>query len=221
VDSVTPIAALASGKVKCVSYSKGWAAPEQMHGRIDKLCPATDIYSIGAILFQKVMGRAIENEDIGIFADWDFDGEMFDDVNPAIKRLLREIFKKTLAANAKRRYQTANELIDALDETLKVAEQEVYLVNEDVISEVEFVGRSSDIANMHNLFANGTKAIFLHGFGGVGKTALARRFAELYASEYDCVQFHRYTKDLSTIIDDYMIQHIIEHESMTIGGALL
>ena len=150
---------IASGKVKCVSYSKGWAAPEQMQGRIDKLCPATDVYSIGAILFQKIMGRAVENEDIGIFADWDFEGELFDDVNPAIKRLLLEIFKNTLAANIKRRYQNANELIDALDEARKVAEQEVYLVNEDVFSEITFVGREKDLANMHDLFSNGTKAI--------------------------------------------------------------
>ena len=205
VDSVTSMEDIASGKVKCVSYSKGWAAPEQMQGQIDKLSPATDIYSIGAILFQKVMGRAVENEDIGIFADWNFDGELFDNVNPAIKRLLREIFKKTLAANIKRRYQTANELIGALDEARKVAEQEIYLVNEDVFSEITFVGREKDLANMHDLFSNGTKAIFLHGFGGVGKTALARRFAELYAGEYDCVQFHRYTKGLATIIDDHMV----------------
>ena len=205
VDSVTSMEDIASGKVKCVSYSKGWAAPEQMQGHIDKLSPATDIFSIGAILFQKVMGRAVENEDIGIFADWDFKGELFDDVNPAIKRLLREIFKNTLAANIKRRYQNANELIEALDEARKVAEQEVYLVNEYVFSEITFVGREKDLANMHDSFSHGTKAIFLHGFGGVGKTALARRFAELYASEYDCIQFHRYTKDLSTIIDDYMI----------------
>ena len=205
VDSVMSMEDIASGRVKCVSYSKGWAAPEQMQGRIDKLCPATDIYAIGAILFQKVMGRAVENEDIGIFADWDFDGELFDDVNPAIKRFLREIFKKTLAANIKRRYQTANELISALDEARKVAEQDVYLVNEDVFSEITFVGREKDLANMHDLFNNGTKAIFLHGFGGVGKTALARRFAELYATDYDCVQFHRYTKDLATIIKDHMV----------------
>ena len=59
VDSVASMEDIASGKVKCVSYSKGWAAPEQMQGRIDKLCPATDIYSIGAILFQKVMGRDV------------------------------------------------------------------------------------------------------------------------------------------------------------------
>lgn len=205
VDSVTSMEDIASSKVKCVSYSKGWAAPEQMQGRIDKLCPATDIYSIGAILFQKVMGRAVENEDIGIFADWNFEGEMFEKVNPKIKRMLREIFKKTLAANIKRRYQTANELIRALEEAEKVAEQEIYLVNEDVFSEMTFIGREKNLAKMHDLFNNGTKAIFLHGFGGVGKTALARRFAELYVTEYDCVQFHRYTKDLATIIDDHMV----------------
>lgn len=205
VDSVTSMEDIALGRVKCVPFSKGWASPEQVQGKIDKLCPATDIYSIGAILFQKVMGRSVENEDTGVFADWDFDGEIFDDVNPKIKRLLREIFKNTLTANVKRRYQTTDQLINALNEACEIAEQDVYLVTEDIISEIEFVGRNHELANMHELFGNDTKAIFLHGFGGVGKTALARRFAELYAPEYDCVQFHRYTKDLSEIIDNNML----------------
>ena len=73
LDSVTSIEDIKSGKVQCIPYSKNWAAPEQMQGAINKLCPATDIFSIGATLFEKIMGRKVTNSDTGIFAEWDFD----------------------------------------------------------------------------------------------------------------------------------------------------
>ena len=134
VDSVASMEDIASGRVKCVSYSKGWAAPEQMQGRIDKLCPATDIYSIGAILFQKIMGRAVENEDIGIFADWNFDREMFGKINPRIKPLLRDVFRKTLAANINRRYQTIWRLIVQLETLIEVVTSDAPFLMGNVVS---------------------------------------------------------------------------------------
>ena len=210
VDSVTPIADIASGKVKCVSYSKGWAAPEQMQGRIDKLCPATDIYSIGAILFQKVMGRAVENEDIGIFADWDFDGEMFDMVNPKIKRLLREIFHKTIAANPKRRYQKTNNLIIALEEAIGTAEEEQYILSDCPAPSKYFVGRENELNNIRSAFASGNRAVFLSGFAGTGKSTLAKKYAFDNESSYDAILFLRYEDDLEELLESIQIQNCDE-----------
>ena len=208
VDSVTPMADIASGKAKCVSYSKGWAAPEQMQGRIDKLCPATDIYSIGAILFQKVMDRAVENEDIGVFADWDFDGEMFDIVNPKIKRLLKEIFRKTLSANIKRRYQSTTELIAALEEAVEcVRDGAPYLISDCPNPNKNFLGREKELADIAVAFNNGKKTVFLHGFGGIGKSELAKRYAELHSSEYDAIIFLSYEDSLDALIDEIKIQN--------------
>ena len=201
VDSITSIKDIEEKKAKCVSYSKGWAAPEQMQGRIDKLCPATDIYSIGAILFQKVMGRAVENEDIGIFADWDFDGEMFDNVNPAVKRLLREIFKKTLAANIKRRYQTTSELIDALDNAILIANQKQYIISNVPASYIDFVGRKNELSVIHDAFASGTKALFIQGFAGIGKSELVRKYINIYKNEYDAIVFQKYSGHLANYIE--------------------
>ena len=201
VDSVTSIEDIKSGKVKCVPYSKGWAAPEQMQGKIDKLCPATDIYSIGATLFQKVMGRAVENEDIGIFSDWDLEGELFDDINPAIKRLLCKIFKKTLSANIKRRYQSTEELIKSLDEAIKIVNQEQYIESDVPILDVEFIG-TKELAEINEKFKNGARAIFSHAFGGVGKTTLAKKYADLHKKEYDAIVFKEYSKTLAQIIND-------------------
>lgn len=105
MDTITPIKDIKSGKVQVCSYSDDWAAPEQKQGKINKLCPATDIYAIGAVLFEKVMGRQVECGDSCLFAEWEFDGDLFEDVNPKIKRLLSNIFRKTISANIKCRYQ--------------------------------------------------------------------------------------------------------------------
>lgn len=200
LDSVTAMDDIANGIVKCIPYSKDWAATEQMLGKISKLCPATDIYSIGAILFQKIMGISVVNEDTGIFADWSFTGEMFEKVNPKIKRLLCEIFHKTLAANVKRRYQSADELIEALDKAIETVRQKQYIVSDSVVSGINFVGRREDIQTIHERFADGARAVFVHGFGGIGKTELAKKYAEIYSPEYDAVIFRFYSNSLIHLI---------------------
>ena len=109
VDSLVSMEALRAGTILACSYSPDWAAPEQIRGLTNKYCPATDLYAIGAILFQQIMGRPVNNADTGLFAEWTMTGGLFEKVNPKIKRYLRTIFQKTLAASIKRRYQSAAE----------------------------------------------------------------------------------------------------------------
>jgi len=213
MDSVTSMDDIKNENVRCVPYSKGWAAPEQMQGQIAKLCPATDIFSIGAVLFQKLFGRDVTPADTGVFADWGFEDEFFDNVNPKVKRLLRTIFQKTLSANIKRRYQSADELIVALEEAVEVADQKTYLLSDYIVSDINFVGRKNDLLKLDELFDNGTKAVFLHGFGGVGKTALATKYAELYGNKYDCIKFCRYSNGLKQIIDSLEIANASTNSS--------
>lgn len=189
MDTVTLIDDISSGKVKCVSYSDGWAAPEQKQGRISKLCPATDIYAIGAVLFEKIMDRPVDAADMGIFADWDFDGELFEEVNPKIKRLLRGIFRKTLSANIKRRYQSANELIAVLDETIEIIRDGMpYIVPKEIYCSDIFVGRQSELLAIDNSFVKG-RIVFVKGIHGIGKSELARKYALLHNKDYDNIVF--------------------------------
>ena len=81
-DTVTPISDIKSNKCQGVSFSEKWAAPEQKQCKINKLCPATDIFAIGAVLFEKIMDKQVNNDDIGYFAEWEFKGELFEKVNP-------------------------------------------------------------------------------------------------------------------------------------------
>lgn len=197
LDTVTSISDIETGKCRSASYSDGWAAPEQKQGKIYKLCPATDIYAIGAVLFEKIMGRQVNNDDIGYFAEWNFESDLFENVNPKIKRLLTNIFKKTLAASVKRRYQNADALIKDLDKAITVSESEVYLKGDDVCCSGYFVGREKELKLIKESFDSKKKAVFLHGIGGIGKTEIARKYAELFKKDYDVVLFVKYDSNFS------------------------
>lgn len=200
VDTVTALEDISAGKVTNIPYSKNWAAPEQMQGKIHKLCPATDLYAIGAILFERVFGHPVSSEDMGIFAKWDYDESLCASENPKIRRLMTELFHKTLSANIRNRYRSANELAAALEETIRVVDKGTpYLVTTAPTSHINFVGRREELQRISNTFENGKKSIFLQGFGGIGKTELAKKYAETYADNYDHVAFLRYSEKQRSI----------------------
>lgn len=197
VDSFTSLQEIVSGNAVSYPYSRGCAAPEQLCGKTRKLCPATDIFAIGAVLFTKIMGRPVCNEDMGLFADWMFDGELFDSVNPRVKRILKELFHKTLAASPSRRFQTVDELLGTIKAALDVTvEGKPYLRSSGISNTIHFVGRENEIGRIHESFAEGKHAVFLHGEGGMGKSCTAIAYGEAYRDEYDAVIFLRYRDSL-------------------------
>lgn len=215
-DSITAINDIKSGKVKSVPYSKEWASPEQIQGRINKERPeSADIYSIGAILFQKLMGRVVKNEDIGIFADWEFDGAMFDNVNPKIKRLLREIFHKTLAANVKRRYSSVSELIEILEQAVNIiCNNKAYLISDYPRCCNHFIGRESELSTLHSAIMHGKHLVFVHGDGGIGKTEFVKKYLEKYSDSFDAISFVRYQGSFDEAINEVKIKHKTEYNSI-------
>lgn len=208
VDSLASMDDLKSGAVQSISYSQQWAAPEQLLGQTGKLCEATDLFSIGAVLFEKVMGRQVQNADMGLFADWDFDGAMFDHVNPKVKRYLREIFRRTLVASVKRRYQSAGELLENLEKACDITiEGKPFLKSDCPVLTTQFVGRQRELLEIRDAFRSGKHAVFLHGIGGIGKSTLALAYGNQFQKEYDAVIFCRYRDSLEELFDDIDIQN--------------
>lgn len=197
VDSLTPIKEIEEGLIRQTPYSEGWAAPEQLLGK--RVSPATDLYAIGAILFEKVMGRPVSHEDRGVFADWDFEGHLFENVNPKVKRYLRQIFKKTLAASVKRRYESAEELLKVLSMAKECIAGIPYISTEAVCSTIGFVGRETECEQIAQAFQRGKRIVFLSGFSGIGKSELAKRYAQQNTANYDVVRFVQYGKEFESI----------------------
>lgn len=213
MDTVTSLNDISLGKVNGISYSDNWAAPEQKQGILSKISPATDIFSIGAVLFEKVMGRTVEAADMTVFSEWDFEGNSFlNNVNPKMKRILREIFKKTLAANPKRRYQSAQELIEILDYACNIsAAGRPYLIGNCPPVAVGFIGRNKELNSIKRILDTESHILFLHGEGGIGKSSLAIKYGNLNANDYDAVLFLRYRGSLRSLFDEIEIQNCEEH----------
>lgn len=199
-DSLVPL-----DNANSVSYSKGWAAPELTQGKFSSLCNATDLYSIGAILFNKIMDRPVTNDDIGLFADWDFTGEIFDDVNPKVQRHLREIFKKTLSASVKRRYQEERELESTLEQALAEIGKP-YLLSNIPDNTSNFMGRDREILDIRKVFTSENHIVFLTGIGGIGKSELAKRYGNMQQSNYDAVIFVPFEDSIKSLMLNIDIQ---------------
>ena len=201
LDTVIPKKDVATAQ--CIPYSENWAAPEQLQGQRDKICEATDLYAIGAILFEKVMGRKVEQQDCGSFADWSFEEACFDGVNPKIKHLLRNIFRKALAVSVGRRYRFAAEMISDLEKAVEtLSAGQPFLVSDCPSNTSNMVGRGGDVERIHQAFSSGAKAVFLHGDAGIGKSTLAIAYGNAFLKEYDAVLFVRYEDSLETVIEN-------------------
>ncbi len=210
-DSAVRIEDIANGTAS-FSYSESWAAPELLQGKRNAIGPATDIYAVGAWIFHSVFQRPADCADRTLFADWEFDenAELFSKVNPKVFGYLKTLFRKTLSANPKRRFQSAEELIDLLDELIELADpKDPYLVSSSVTPKAFFIGRENELAAIHNGFQQ-SNIQFLSGIGGIGKSELAKNYAKLHIEngDYDTVLFATYNGSWLTLLNDDNSIHI-------------
>lgn len=206
VDSISPLEELRSGTAQ-ISYTAQWAAPESFLGYRCQLAPATDLYSIGAVLFEKIMGRPVQEEDTRPWVRWNFDNTGFNNVNPLVFKKLGDIFRKTLSVSIEDRYQNAGELSEALAEIRDLAKKQPYL-KPSVLSSVEpFLDREDRIKAIDNAFSSGKRIVFVEGMPGIGKTELVKRYALLHQKDYDVILFSRYPGSIEHLFADVDIRN--------------
>lgn len=207
IDTLVKIDDLTTQPNHFVPYSERWAAPEQQLQYVSKLCPATDLYAIGSILFEKIMNRSVEIDDMNPFTEWNYD-ERFDVklTNPRVKRLLTEVFHKSLCANPKRRYQSADEMAAVLDEIIKVLTSGTYyIIPSCPVSNCKFVGRTEELKELENGIKENQIA-FVIGSGGIGKTEFVKKYIETHQHQYDAVVFVRYQDSVIEAIGQIKIK---------------
>lgn len=193
------------GNKSVLSYTKSWAAPEQISGKHEKICEATDLFAIGEIIFFEIFGMHSDSlEHRRSFSKYDFDYEspIFENVNPKVYPLLTEVFHRTICTAAGKRFQFADELVEFLDRLITLADPKAPFIKSSLTEPQSFfVGREREIDEIH-AHLNDNRILFVNGVGGIGKSELVKQYAKKYKSEYDTVIFAPYVSDMNMLISD-------------------
>lgn len=99
-----------------------YMSPEQAAGKLDEVSERSDVYSLGAILYELLTGRPPfkRNNDLDTLVDV-LEGEptLLSKLNPRIPRELEHICLRCLEKDPRRRYASAAELADDLERYLR------------------------------------------------------------------------------------------------------
>lgn len=118
-----------------------------------------------------------------------------DAVTPPMEKRLNELADRVAAAL---QGQVANlELGNLAGSRNKHVQR---LLGQAVRPRAEFVGRSSELQQIHDLFQSGSNAVFLTGMGGIGKSEIAKAYAHNHRDIYSTVVFASYETDLLHLI---------------------
>lgn len=172
-----------------MSFSDGFAAPELVRGKRDSLCEATDIYSIGAVLFYKLFGRKPTVMDTSLGSDYDFQTMKYsqEPCHPALYRKLAAFLHRTLSSSIPCRFQHVSDVLENLEELIALSDRESrFIVNSFSYNSSCFVGREKELDAISAHFRQ-NQVLFLSGIGGIGKTELAKRYAYEHQSDYDSI----------------------------------
>ena len=193
-----------------LSFTEMWAAPEQSNPySYSSISEATDIYTLGELVFWSVFGRHSKPNEHRAFSAYPFDeaGSSESKLNrKTIRDILSELFSNTLRSSAKNRYQTVNSVIDGLEKLVAELNQKEYLVCQLVSPNELFVGRDDELREIATALEH-HKTIYVCGIGGIGKTTLVRNYCANNADKYDAILFLRYAESLiATVADDNQVQ---------------
>ena len=190
-----------------LSYTHDYAAPELLQKKRKRISVVTDIYSIGAVVFSRILGRVPTSEDRGVFSDWDLMNNVyFTGMGNRICRLTKDFFHKTLSSSAIKRYQNTNELIDALNSLIEATCIVPVLTNYSIRPEPSFICRDTELTQIANALTS-NNYIILEGIRGIGKTEIAKGYAFIRKSDYDCIQLLTFNNSIKQTIAESLELH--------------
>ena len=201
-DSLTSITKLKNGELFGIPAPEDYYVPELYKYEIKNIGIETDIFEIGAMLFTRIFKRAPGIEDMSYDSLYDIENnEFFVGVSPRVKSEFIGLFKKTIQTSRRSRYKTTLELKNKLELIISLlAENKPYLIDLPKWQPSRFcIGRKEEIKEIkRRLDTDGY--VFVKGIGGLGKSEIAKLYAEIYNDEYHTVQFCKYTNGLKSVV---------------------
>lgn len=211
-DSLTSIERLKRREIYGVPVPEDYYVPELQNYDIRNIGIETDIFEIGAMLFFKAFKRAPEVSDMSHDSKYDLDrNELFIGVSPQAKKEFVELLKKTIQISKRSRYKTTKDLKTKLEKIISlISEEKPYLLDLPKWQPSKnCVGRKNEIKEIkRRLDEDGY--VFVKGIGGLGKSEIAKLFAENYKNEYHTVQFCKFSDSLKSVVATMPINGIDE-----------
>ncbi len=176
-----------------ISCSDGFTALEMLRGDYKNICEATDIFSIGAVIFYKLFGSVPKSKDKKMFAIYDF-SMMKNNFNlleyqPKLLTCLTEFFHKTISSTVQLRYQSMERVIEHLEKLEILSDlDKIQVMDNFSYNFLGFYGRENTLEEIDDLLQT-YDHIFLSGIGGIGKTELARKYAQCNRKKYNRIIF--------------------------------
>ncbi len=115
---------------------------------------------------------------------------------------------------------------ELLQRVLNISDEDAVYLNPNRFHLVErieypkeiFLGRDSEIKHIAEHFTR-EHVLFVQGMGGIGKSELAKRYAELFRTRYDTIIFTRYVSGLQELVcsNEILIEKLQRGEQETIA----
>jgi serine/threonine protein kinase len=209
-DSLVPISAIHDkiGNIR-LSYSKGFAAIELQMGETKKLGAHTDVYGVGALLFNLLFGVTPTAPNCEADANYDFTKMVYAETiyQDKLPFALTEFFRRTLANYYLDRYEDMQQAILKLEDIEKLADVTVpFVYSTRIITQDNFIGRINELKELNKwLKQKDNNCLFVTGMGGIGKSALIRELLVENRSKIDSILYLQYNDSLvRTLTDDLL-----------------
>ena len=183
-------AAAEEGRTIVLSSSEAYSAPELMSAEVDlnEIGITADFYSVGALLYAALFGRRPELFDCLPDCEYDFSSVADVSIVPVhaeLRKSITSFLHHTLTLSPAGRFETDDRLIHALDDILKHFDLSLpRLVRSRPHAVSSFTGREREISALQEALQSSAAPIVVSGMGGIGKTQLVLKAAELLREDY-------------------------------------
>lgn len=194
-----------------VSYTKEWAATEQTNPYShSKISTATDIYTIGEIVFYLLFGRHSDDSEHRLFSEYPFDDCKREyrkfTARPDIRSLFTKLFRNTIRTSAHNRFKSMDNVTALLEIIVSELDRKDYIIPHLPAVSPNFVGRDGELKAISESLKD-NRVLFITGIDGIGKSTLVRNFIDRNKSEYDVIVYLEYEGDfIRSFTDDMQLQ---------------
>ncbi len=201
-DSLIPLKCFTDRTVTSVPIPGEFYVPELSNCEIRNIGIHTDVFEIGAMVFNRLFARYPDPSDMRYDSVYPFEqSSLLIGASPKAKHEIEVLLRKTIQISKRNRYQTISELKKQLKKIVGLVDSNApYLVDLPKWQATsDFIGRKGELDELDKRLDH-DGYVFVKGIGGLGKSELVKFYLKKYGSKYHTVQFCKYEDNLRSLV---------------------